>query len=102
MSNTRESERVWIGMNMVRALHAYSMKMPQTSLLLQSGQIQYMSVGVNLNIYARVEVNCLLHMGRSLVGQRVRMYTFFSSSFPPPLVCICRHRSLQEGLPEVV
>lgn len=42
-------------------------------------------VGMNLNIHARVEGNCLLHMGRSTVDKPVCMYTFFSSSFFPPL-----------------
>ena len=43
----------------------------------------HVRVDVNLNIHARVEGNCLLCMGRSIVDKCVCIYTFFSSSFLP-------------------
>lgn len=41
--NARRPEWVWIGMNMARTLHTFSVKMFQTPLLLQSGQTMHIT-----------------------------------------------------------
>lgn len=80
---------------------AFSEDVPDIFAIAKWTKTIHVRVGVNPNNHCRVDRNCLLHMGISVVDKHECIYTFFSSSFLPPLY-VSAGRYLQKGLIVVV